>query len=273
MIGAVAVGMFNNPQLGIVIAVSHYIGAIATGICFRFYNSNEKPKKLTNKSHLKEAFRELWHTTHKKQEPFGVLMGSAVKKSVETLLIIGGFIILFSVVIRLLNVLGIIRNLSELFILFGIGSTSSIQTLQAFISGFFEMTIGCKMLSEVQNISFVQQAILSSFIISWSGFSIHAQAASFISRTDLSIPIYLFSKIIHAILSSLSIFLIIPIIQTTSEEFYTTTFLSQGSTPYLSSWYERILFSSQMLIVIFLTLVFCAVTIHLLYSIGMKNKE
>ena len=40
MIGAVAVGMFGNPQLGVIIAMAHYISSLMVGICMRFYGRN-----------------------------------------------------------------------------------------------------------------------------------------------------------------------------------------------------------------------------------------
>lgn len=36
MFGAVAVGMFNSPEIGVIIAVSHYLANILLGVCLRF---------------------------------------------------------------------------------------------------------------------------------------------------------------------------------------------------------------------------------------------
>ncbi len=272
MIGAVAVGMFNNIQLGIIIAVSHYIGAIITGLCFRFYKPDHDKLKISEKkNYFKKALKELWFLSQKKQDPFGMILGSAVKKGVESLLIVGGFIILFSVIIRLLDVLGIIKILSSIFISLGVSSNST-NIVEAVISGIFEMTIGCKMLSEVTQISFVQQAILSSFLIAWSGFSIHAQSASFISGTDLSVSIYVFSKLLHSIFSAIVVVLILPIAQIIWEEFYTPAFMNTVPQPYFLSWQGKMLFSFEMFGAILIIIFLFAIVINIIYSISKRNE-
>jgi len=272
MIGAVAIGMFQNIQLGIIIVVSHYLGAISTGIIFRFYKvqSTVMPKfKKINNNIIKSAVKELLEIIKKNDAPFGNILGTAVKKSIETLSVIGGFIILFSVIIRLLTVLGFISFISNSFLLLGVNPFNK-EITQAFISGIFEITIGCKMLSEVQYISFAHQAMLCSFLISWSGFSIHAQAASFISNTDLSFGVYLISKTIHAILSSLFVILILPFTQTVFNIFHISTFLQVEGINALPSWGDKILFSSQIFIVGSLSMIFIPLCINAIISICKK---
>ena len=270
MIGAVAIGMFKSIQLGIIISVSHYLGAITTGIIFRFYKFKSTPKpKLKNNNIINSAVRELWRIIQKNNIPLGTILGSAVKKSIETLLMIGGFIILFSVIIRLLTVLGFIAFISNAIYLSGISPyTKDIN--QAVISGLFEVTTGCKMLSQVQSISFVHQAILCTFIISWSGFSIHAQAASFISNTDLSIGVYLLSKILHAILSSMFVVAILPLTSTAFRSNHMPTFLPMEELNILPSWYDRVLFSSQIFIVGSLLFILIPLSINFVISFCKK---
>src|SRR5690606_37031359 len=43
MFGAVAVGMFGYPELGVFIAITHYLAAFTVGIVFRFYCRKEDP--------------------------------------------------------------------------------------------------------------------------------------------------------------------------------------------------------------------------------------
>lgn len=42
--GAVAVGFFHNPQLGVILALAHYLGNICVGLMMRFYG-NETPDR------------------------------------------------------------------------------------------------------------------------------------------------------------------------------------------------------------------------------------
>src|SRR5690625_2438849 len=106
--GAIAVGFFHNVQLGIIIAVNHYISNMFVGFIMRNYrrNKHEKTKKETFSIHnvVNKAFSRMHRTRISETRPFGELVGDAVISSIQTLLMIGGFIILFSVFTSLLNV-------------------------------------------------------------------------------------------------------------------------------------------------------------------------
>ncbi|WP_129597274.1 sporulation integral membrane protein YlbJ [Anaerophilus nitritogenes] len=270
MIGAVSIGMFKNPQLGTSIALSHYLGAIATGILFRFYpfTLQREPSRKKKHTSIRKAFLDLFNISQKKENTFGILLGKAVKNSVETLLSIGGFIILFSVIIKLLTTLGILNYLC-----------SCIQNIlpipknicNAFIGGIFEMTVGCKTLSEITNLSFLQQSLLSTILISFSGFSIHAQASSLISKTDLSISIYIFSKIVHSIFSGVFVILTMPVIFLTAYHIHIPTFSSFKSIFLNLSWSSKLVFSSKLFLLILLIHLLFALLIKILSFVSIKK--
>jgi len=256
MIGAVAVGMFHNPQLGFVLSIAHYLSALTTGMIFRFYGFDQKISLRQNFStkYMGKALHKMFQT-FKNSTNFSNLLSASVKHSVETLLFLGGFIILFSVIIEILSSIGLIdfiaSSISMPFSFLGIHP----DAFRAMVSGALEITIGCKILSETPSISFVQQAVLSSMIISWSGFSIHAQAAGFISKTDLSIGIYIFSKLLHSILSAIWALLVIPFSYIVFENSKTVFFHMLTSQPFLPAWTEKIIFSSQLFCIITITFI------------------
>ena len=205
MIGAVAIGMFNNPTLGIIITIAHYIGSILTGICFRSYGKN---KQVIHKKESKNPFKIMLQAKKKDGRKFGILLGDAVKNSFNTLLIIGGFIIFFSVLTELLSIIKVFDLLIFLFSpIFSFLNSSKIL-MKGLISGFIEITNGVMIISK-SNDSLLLQGTFVSFIIAWGGLSIHAQAISFISKTDLKIFPYLVAKILHGIFSSSITFLFI----------------------------------------------------------------
>jgi hypothetical protein len=70
-----------------------------------------------------------------------------------------------------------------------------------------EITIGSRLISRVESLPFIYTVSAASLIIGWSGFSIHAQAISLISRTDLSPSLYMLSKLAHGILCCMTSFL------------------------------------------------------------------
>ncbi|MDQ0215221.1 sporulation integral membrane protein YlbJ [Oikeobacillus pervagus] len=202
--GAVSVGFFYNPNLGIMLALAHYLGNFMVGLTMRFYGNDRKQKKETkNHFSIKHAFSVLHQTRIKDERPIGKLLGDAVISSIQTLLMIGGFIILFSVINKLLFHLHITSFLAKainyFFHLFGLPSLLSIP----FISGLFEITLGSQLTSQVQGVSLLQQAVIVSFILAFSGFSVQAQVASILAQTDIQFKPFFFARILHGFYSAI----------------------------------------------------------------------
>lgn len=212
MLVAVSIGMFGQPTLGLLIVGAHYLSNLTLGILLRFYGRND-PEYIAppeNKQGiLKRAFRELQLAWEQETRPLGNILGDVVKNAVTNLLQIGGFIILFAVLIKLLTTSGIIGLLAKLFgvVLLPLGFSPEI--LPALASGFFEMTIGSKLASEAAT-SLSQQVIAVSMILAWSGLSVHAQVASMISKTDIRILPFIITRIAHAALAAGYTWLLIP---------------------------------------------------------------
>jgi sporulation integral membrane protein YlbJ len=205
MFGAVAVGMFGYPQIGVTIAIAHYLSSITTGILLRFYGRSQEntPENPSAGFIATRALRELYHARNKDGRPMGQLMGDAIRNSVNTLLLIGGFIILFSVIIRILTAIGVVSVLSSgiLFILSPIGLDPSLTP--AIISGFFEVTLGCQLAAQAPaSVDILQKVMVASAVIAWSGLSVHAQVASIISGTGMKIGPFVSARFVHGILAS-----------------------------------------------------------------------
>ena len=76
------------------------------------------------------------------------------------------------------------------------------------LSGIIEVTTGLNLLSKT-GISFKLSAIISSFLISFGGLSIHAQAYCYLKTFQLKYRHFLQQKITHAIISASVTFLIL----------------------------------------------------------------
>ena len=107
MLAAVAVGMFNNPRLGLLIAGAHYLSNLTLGLLLRFYGGDQKSTgavpKQTGRHIIRHAFHRMLEVQRMDRRPLGKIMGDSVRSAVGNLLNIGGFIILFAVIIRLLT--------------------------------------------------------------------------------------------------------------------------------------------------------------------------
>ncbi|HEY2420010.1 MAG TPA: sporulation integral membrane protein YlbJ [Neobacillus sp.] len=208
--GAVSVGFFYNPKLGVILAVSHYLGNICVGIIMRFYghespNNNGLPRKNFT---VRSALSALHQTRIKDNRPIGKLLGDAVTSSIQTLLMVGGFIILFSVINKLLYHLHITEMLAK-FVQVLLSSLSFPEMLSIpLISGLFEITLGSQLTSQVQEATLLQQAMITSFILAFSGFSVQAQVASILAQTDIRFRPFFIARIIHGIFASFFAFLL-----------------------------------------------------------------
>lgn len=241
--GAVSVGFFLNERLGIILALAHYLGNFTVGIIMRFYGNDPKPPPRKNKGFpLKVAFRELHKTRIKEKRPLGKIMGDAVMSSIQTLLMIGGFIILFSVINKLLMHLNITSLLSE-FIKVAMNFFHLPEVLSLpLISGFFEITLGSKLTSQAQEASLMHQAVITSFILAFSGFSVQAQVASILAQTDIRFKPFFIARIFHGFFAGFYAFLLwrplSGIIQNDAEPTFLSPSLSLGKDPwFLSTFY------------------------------------
>lgn len=213
--GAVAVGMFNDPGLGYPLAAAHYLAAIAVGLVFRFYGRYD-PERLEYRvaaapgvTILKKAFQELYRAQVEDGRPLGKLVGDAVTDAVRNLLMIGGFIMFFSVLSQILQVAGAgtYLGLPVAYLLKGLGMRETL--VPAVISGLMEIDIGTMQASQALA-PLVQQLAIVSAIIGWSGLSVHGQVAAVLSGTDISMRPYALARLLHAVLAAVFTILILP---------------------------------------------------------------
>ncbi|GAB7386277.1 sporulation integral membrane protein YlbJ [Bacillaceae bacterium] len=206
MFGAVAVGMFHNAGIGMLLALAHYIGAFLVGLLFRYYGREkekyaESAEKRPNGNLFVRAYKELFRARKEDGRPFGRLLGDAVNDSIKTLLMIGGFIMFFNVIVKVLTLAGIFPLLSlpvyGLFTLLGI----DLSLAPSFLSGIFEIDIGSAQAAAAKA-SFIEQLIVVSFIIGWSGLSVHAQVASVLTGSDIRILPYIVARLIHGVIAA-----------------------------------------------------------------------
>jgi sporulation integral membrane protein YlbJ len=219
IIGAVGTGMFGSSSVGLFLFVCHLLSCITVGFIFRFYkrrlpgnsgygaslrpiarNRGKAPRNIF------KNFKSLLTAEGHKKKNFGELLGSAVRNSVSSILVIGGFIVLFSVIISLLDETGIIGMVS--------GSASRLleplfpdidfkSLLSGVFGGLFEITTGSRLISRGISVPLYLKLPAVSFLIGWAGLSVHFQVLSIISETDIDIRPYLIGKFIQGIIASI----------------------------------------------------------------------
>ncbi|WP_129722006.1 sporulation integral membrane protein YlbJ [Xylanivirga thermophila] len=268
MAGAVGVGMLGSQQAANCIMAGHYASAIVLGLMFRFYGSNSKKQNYYKTTHysLNNAFENMHQARQKDGRTIAELLGDAVRNSINTQLMIGGFIVLYSVIIDLLIQIGFISFLSNIFKPIMVAFKLDDNLLNGLTGGLFEMTIGCKLIS--QSLVPIEQKVFAlSFLIGWSGFSIHSQVASLLAGTNISVGIYVLSKLLHGIMAAIFSSCIMAI-------FYNqdvTTF-NQNNWFYDITWSERILASFRYIMNIITILLLLGLILNGIIRLCNKNK-
>ncbi|HHW11991.1 MAG TPA: sporulation integral membrane protein YlbJ [Firmicutes bacterium] len=204
MFGAVAVGMFGYPELGVIIAVTHYLAAFTVGIVFRFYGRKEERSAVREETApvnlWERALAEMHKAYREDGRPLGQLLADAVKDSVSTLLMIGGFIVLFAVLYQVMSEVGVLRYILPVveagLKIFGLNP----ELGAAVVKGFFEIDIGTMAAAKTAG-ALADRLIIASAIIAWSGLSVLGQVMSVVHGTDLRVKPFIIARVLHAVVA------------------------------------------------------------------------
>lgn len=204
ILGTVGVSLFGNTLIGFLLLLTHILACISVGILFRFWKKN----KNSNFSNLKININNNKQLVNFSN--LGEVLGKSITSSISTIVMIGGFVVLFSVILSILKNSNIIELLAHIifpfFRLFGI---QDFNFCTSFISGFLELTNGVMSISTIpcKNISI--NIILTSFLLGFAGISILLQVYSIIAKSDISIKPYIVGKLLHGLFAALYTFLFI----------------------------------------------------------------
>lgn len=204
VIGTTATAMLQCPYAGYFMMLCIFLGSITTGFIFRFYGKKQPQKTVSSK-----------YISSYNNNSIGTLLGKSVFESMETVVQIGGFVILFSVIIQALEKTNIISFISEkLVILF---PNASYELISGIFCGILEMTNGANIISNSNHSLFIQILFITA-ILSFGGFSILAQTLSILSNSSIHTGIYILSKICNSFFSASYVFILYPFFQKTIQK-------------------------------------------------------
>jgi sporulation integral membrane protein YlbJ len=195
--------MFGAAQLGKAMAIAHYIGALLVGLIFRFYGYRDRPahkETVRTGNILGRAVDALVQARQEDGRPFGQMMGDAVNDSIKTLWMICGFIMLFSTMVKIVDVVGLYHWIAlpfeMLFRLIGV----DLDLVRATVAGLFEIDLGAVAAAKA-SADLLQRVAIAGAIIAWSGLSVHGQVASVLTGTDIRMRPYVIARFLHAVLA------------------------------------------------------------------------
>ncbi len=187
MLGAVGAGLLGSPAAGWVILAGHFAAVLLTGVFFSFGGDRRRGVAVPM-------------VQSQTRQPAMQAVGEAIKKTVETLWTVGGYILLFSVVTALLRQVHAFEPLawalSPLFRALGLSPTLA----QPVLVGMLEMTNGCSAVASA-GVPMAQRVAVLCVLISWGGLCIQAQSMLYLSRAGVPLARFLLGKAVQAALA------------------------------------------------------------------------
>ncbi len=185
ILGTVGSCLFLDKSIGLLLLTTHILGTITVGILFRFWKCNRYKRSSS-----------LENTSYANFYNIGELLGNSIKNSLNTVFTIGGFIILFSIIISILlqsNMLSLLPN----------------DWIRGIIIGLIELTNGVSFVSSIISKSLTINIVISAFLIGFGGISVLLQVFSITSKSDLSIKAYIYGKLLHGITAAIYTYIFI----------------------------------------------------------------
>lgn len=195
LVGTIGAGFFGMPVFGYLLLFSSFLGAVVTGILWRF--SKKSPSCIP-------------HTYPTSVSAFSVTeaLSASVLDAVNTVLLIGGYLILFGALSEAMEQTGVFSLLSLLLFFLPL----STETLRGFCSGILEMTNGAYLLSRSPD-GLSLRLTLVAFLVSFGGLSILGQTFGVLADIPVSKKDYVKGKMMNGLCSSLFFYLFYPFFQ------------------------------------------------------------
>ncbi len=200
ILGAIGIGMLGNPAAGYLLAFSQYLSNLLLGIMLRY-----KATKLTIAT-KKNAFgwKAACQAISLRGEGYvsiASMLGDAIRSSLGNIMAVGGFIIVFSVLTRMLSQWGLIDVMAG--ILFQGLKIFSLDYSQVYglCMGVFEMTLGARTAAGNDSSNILSVLLVISAILAFSGISVIAQVMSIMAGTPVRLSFYLQARLLQVLMA------------------------------------------------------------------------
>lgn len=199
IIGSVGISLFNDSSIGFLLLFTHLLACISVAFVFRFWKLNTR--NTTSDYAISDnivTFSNL-----------GEVISKSILNAIKSIFLIGGFVVLFNVIISLLNKLMIFSILANLFSpIFNLVNVDT-RFIIPILSGFIELTSGINLISLIHTPKLGISIIIIAFLLGFAGISILLQVWSISSKTDISIKPYFLGKLLQGIFAAFYTFIII----------------------------------------------------------------
>lgn len=198
ILGTVGIALFGDKKVGFILLISHILASLMVAYCFKFWK-----KDKFDINYRETQFNS--KLTPMKISDIGEILGSSIKKAISTILLIGGFIVIFSVILSILETSGILNLFANILSNFGIPNDISLSV----ISGIIELTNGVNLTALIATSNYTLSLLLTSFLLGFGGISVLLQVYSIIVKENISIKPYFLGKLLQGIFSAIFTFILI----------------------------------------------------------------
>ena len=203
LIGTCGISLFGNSIIGLLLLITHLLGSLTVGYLFKFWKKSSNTFKNYNTSYLENKLQNVSFSN------LGEILANSIKSAINTILMIGGFVVLFSVIISILNSSRFVYILNLIFTPICSKFNIPTQFITSFFTGILEITNGISLISDVKLKYISINIIATSFLLGLGGLSVLLQVLSIVSKSDLSIKPYIIGKILHALISAIYTYILI----------------------------------------------------------------
>lgn len=209
ILGTVGITLFGNSTIGFLLLSTHILACISVGIILGIIDRFSKKNISLNIYHSEK--NNISNSLSCSFSNLGEILGKSINSAISTTLLIGGFIVLFSVILSILknsHILSVLCNFVEtIFKCINIEP----KLANGFITGIIELTNGVKLAANVNSKLISHNIILCAFLLGFGGFSILLQVLSIVSKENLSIKPYVIGKLMQGILAAFYTYIFINI--------------------------------------------------------------
>ena len=194
IIGTVGISLFGSTTIGLLLFVTHILACITVGIVLHFFN---KSSAGSNNYHYNYSNKSVSVSL------LGEVLGKSITNSLSTILMIGGFVVIFSVIISILNQSGILSSLSGLLSPVFCTIGFPIELIKPILAGIIELTNGVNLVANTHIKAISVNIVSASFLLGFGGISVLLQVFSIISKAGLSIKNYTIGKLLQGIFAAI----------------------------------------------------------------------
>ncbi len=203
IIGSVGILLYRNTMIGILLFITHLLASLSVGIIFRFW---KKAKDCDSHPSTSKTYANT--KTPASFSNLGEILSESIVSSIKSILVIGGFVVIFSSIISILKSSGITHMIEITATPFFNFIHISPSFIEPIFTGFFEITNGISSISNIACKKISINILITAFLLGFGGISVMLQVLSITSKSDLSIKPYIYGKLLHGIIAVLYTFIL-----------------------------------------------------------------